>query len=88
MNQPAGHFRVGGSWGATKHLLTGVMSEMLGFLYNISGQSFTLMLWDLGPLPRCLNLDVYVQRVTVVDRLIYMSGDIVVKQKKCIEVVL
>lgn len=56
------------------------MSEMLSF----SGQSFTLMLWDLGPPPRCLNLDVYVPHITVVDRLIYKS-DIVVKQKKCIE---
>lgn len=85
MNQPAGRFRVGGPRGATKHLLTGV-SEMLGFLINISGQSFTLMLWDLGPPPRCLNLDVYVPHVT--DCLIYMSGDIVVKQKKCTEGVL
>lgn len=88
MIQPVGRFRVRGTQGATKHLLTGVMSKTLSFLINISGQSFTLMLWNLGPPPRCLSLDVYVRHVTVVDCLIYKSGDIVVKQKKYIEGVL
>lgn len=55
------------------------MREMLSFFINISGKSFTLMLWDLDSPPGCLNLDVYVPHVTVVDRLIYKSGDIVVK---------